>query len=229
MMTELLRSNISNQESPRNKKSGAVAKLLVVGVLAGLICILGFYLWSRYSRRYGEIDHIADSLKIDFLPPVSSRGSETTQLQARSQSTYGNARAGASLKLPGMWVSIPAPDIPKPDLAHRFCVLRSQDGIYAMFWPVFPDFLPSIDADAKVLSAEFESGGFTLKGQRSLDVRGRKAILLEFKASGGNVDMNLLVIRKGLVRYLLAISGSASQNVSWKEVEDSLPESVEIR
>jgi hypothetical protein len=97
-----------------------------------------------------------------------------------------------------------------------------------MFWPVFPDFLPSVDADAKVLSEEFVKGGFVLRGQRNLLVRGEKAVLLQFASAQTRVDMNLLVLRRGFVRYLLAITGSRS-DTSWKQVEDSLTESVEFR
>jgi hypothetical protein len=97
-----------------------------------------------------------------------------------------------------------------------------------MFWRVFPDFLPSVDADAKVLSVEFVKGGFVLKGQRNLVVRGQKAIMLQFASAETKVDMNLVVLRKGVVRYLLAITGSRS-DISWKQVEDSLTESVEFR
>src|ERR1700730_3427 len=48
-----------------------------------------------------------------------------------------------------------------PDVTHRFCVLRSQDGILVMFWPVFPDFRSSLVADAEAMSAQFTGGDCT--------------------------------------------------------------------
>jgi len=203
--------------------------------ILGLLFILGIFVlilgaigvWNQF-QRFSEVDHASDSLRVDFLPSALVDSNPSTQTQPRSETTYRNERVGVSLKLPGTWANINAANVPKPDAAHRFCVLRSQDGVYAMFWPVFPDFLPSVDADAKVLSEQFVKGGFVLRGQRSLLVKREKAVVLQFVSAETRVDMNLLVLRKGFARYLLAITGSSS-DASWKQVEDSLTESVEFR
>jgi hypothetical protein len=121
-----------------------------------------------------------------------------------------------------------ASSISEPDVAHRYCVLRSSDDVGVMFWPIFPDFRLSVGWDASALSARFTSGGFTLKNRRNLTVRGRSAVLLEFTAPDGKTDLNLLVLRKWPATFLIAISGSAN-GTSWKKVIDSLPKAVEIR
>jgi hypothetical protein len=219
----------SNDEAPQQLRKTNSRRLL------GLLLILGIFVlilgtlgaWSQF-RKFSEIDHSSDSLRVDLLPTAPMDSNTTTQTLPHSETTYRNGKVGILLRLPGTWASINAANVPKPDAAHRFCVLRSQDRIYAMFWPVFPDFLPSVDADAKVLSEEFVKGGFALRGQRNLLVRGEKAVLLQFASAQTRVDMNLLVLRRGFVRYLLAITGSRS-DTSWKQVEDSLTESVEFR
>jgi hypothetical protein len=203
--------------------------LIAVGVLVTLALLVAFGSWISYSRRFSEIDHAGDSLRTNGSPSDASLNESGDYSQRRVETTYQNARSGVSLKLPGVWRDVNASSILKPDVAHRFCVLRSQGGLFVMFWPIFPDFRPSLDADARAMSAQFTGGGFILKNQRTLFVRGRTAVALKFKAPDGKVDMNLLVIRRGPALCLAAISGSEQRDPSWKQVEDSLPESIEIQ
>jgi len=79
------------------------------------------------------------------------------------------------------------------------------------------------------MQQRFVSGGFKTKSRRELSVRGRAASVLEFKTPDGKVDMDVLLVRKWPVIYMVSITGSETGDASWKQVADSLSESVEIR
>lgn len=185
-MTEL---RLSNNPSPAPLQSAASRTinwlLLMVGATVILVPIFGFSVWRHYSRKFGAIDHSADSVQVS-TPRVIRQNSSGTLYEIRMDTTYRNSRSGVKLKLPGVWQSVNPAQITKPDLAHRFCILNSQSGMTAMFWPLFPDLLPSLDADANVLVTQFtRRAGFTLKRQTELEILGREAKQLEFGVPNG--------------------------------------------
>ena len=111
--------------------------------------------------------------------------------------------------------------------AHRFCILDSQDGLDLMFWPQ-PDLLPSLDADADFLRKNYAAGGYIVRGQRELEIRAKKAKELEFFVPSSGLNLNLVIIRKWPVLYVLAITGSPQSQTAWERVENALPEAVDI-
>jgi len=148
-MIELRIAKSPVPEPAQEGTSRIVVKLFVAaGVLIVLMVMLVVSSWNFYSRRYTEIDHSADSLKTAFLPaPARETTTGARLVQLQSVTTYENTKSGVKLKLPGIWTNVSIPNMQKPDPAHRYCVLRSLDGIYMAFWPLFPDYLPSIEAD----------------------------------------------------------------------------------
>jgi hypothetical protein len=228
-MTEL---RLSNYPIPEPKRSSAFkivfGLLALAGVLVVLAAVVGFRTWSRYSREFSEIDHSADSIATSASQPVRLESSPTPSYQIAFETVYKNAKSGVTLRLPGVWRKASAPQITKPDAAHRFCILDSGDGLDLMFWPQFPDLLPSLDADADVLRKRYAAGGFVVRGQRELEIRGNKAKELEFFVPSGGLNLSLVIIRKWPVTYLLAITGSPRSQTAWERLENALPEAVDI-
>jgi len=128
--------------------------------------------------------------------------------QITFETVYKNARSGVTLRLPGLWRNVSAPQINKTHADPQFYICRAQDGLDLMFWPQFPDLLPSLDADVDVLRKNYAAGNFILRGQRELEIRGKKAKELDFFVPAGGLKLNLVIIRKWPVMYVLAITGA---------------------
>ncbi len=228
-MSEL---RISNAPIPKPERSDAfkiVMRLLALAcVLIVLAAVVGLRMWTHYSRKFGEIDHSADSITTSASQPVPLESSPDPSYRIAFETVYKNANSGVTLRLPGIWRKANAPQITKPDAAHRFCILDSQEGLDLMFWPQFPDLLPSLDADADVLRKNYAAGGFVVRGQRELEIRGKKAKELKFFVPSGGLNLNLVIIRKWPVLYVLAITGSLQSQAAWERVESALPEAVDI-
>ncbi len=228
-MTELRFSSAPIPEPERSDAFKIVMRLLALaGVLIVLAAVVGLRAWSRYSRKFSEIDHSADSITTSASQPVRLESTPNPSYRIAFETVYKNATRGVTLRLPGMWRKANAPQITKPDAAHRFCILDSQEGLDLMFWPQFPDLLPSLDADADVLRKNYAAGGFIVRGQRELEIRGKKAKELEFFVPSGGLNLNLVIIRKWPVLYVLAITGSPQSQAAWERVENALPEAVDI-
>ena len=227
-MTDL---RLSNDPIPEPKRSDAfkfVMRLLAMaGVLTVLGAVVGFRAWSRYSRKISEVDHSADSITTSASQPLRLESSPRPSYQTAFETVYKNAKTGVTLRLPGVWRKVSAPQITKPDVAHRFCILDSQDGLDLMFWPQ-PDLLPSLDADADFLRKNYGAGGYIVRGQRDLEIRAKKAKELEFFVPSSGLNLNLVIIRKWPVLYVLAITGSPQSQTAWERVENALPEAVDI-
>jgi hypothetical protein len=133
-----------------------------------------------------------------------------------------------TLKVPGVWGDLKDPGDPKQDPSRSFCIFVSRD-LSVRFWPIFPDFSPSLDASAGVLAAQFgRRSGFRLTTQRELIIRGNRAKEMEFRKPGSNFRMNLVLIRRWPVAYALLITGYPGSEEAWKQFEDALPEAVDI-
>lgn len=99
-----------------------------------------------------------------------------------------------------------------------------------MFWPQFPELLPSLDADVQVMRKQFSrSGSLILKSEKVVMVRGRMAKELEFVLPASGFRMDLLMVRDWPALYVLAVIGSQKSEQAWQLLEDTLPEAIEIR
>lgn len=228
-MTELRLSNSSIPVSERSDAFKIAMRLLVLaGILAVFAAVVGLRAWSRYSQKFTEVDHSADSITTRSSEPVRLESSPSSTYPIAFETVYKNAKSGVTLTLPGLWRRTSASQITKPDAAHRFCILDSQDGLDLMFWPQFPDLLPSLDADASVLRKNSAARGFIERGERELEIRGNKAKELKFFVPSSRFNLNLVIIRKWPVLYVLAITGSAQSQAAWQGVEKALPVAVDI-
>ena len=228
-MTELDLSKDPLPQSEGDRTLKIVLGLLVLGsALVALAAVLGFSTWKDYSSRFSEVDHSADSIATSTSQAVPLKGAPTSSYRIDSETVYKNTKSGVTLRLPGIWKMISAPQITRPDAAHRFCVLHSQDDSTLMFWPLFPVLLPSLDAYAEVVRGH-AAGGLVERGQRDLVIRGKKAKELEFFMPSSGLNVNLVVIRRGLVVYVLAVTGSREVQSPWKRFEDALPEAIDIQ
>jgi hypothetical protein len=228
-MTELRLSNAPIPEPDRTDAFKIIMRLLALAcVLIVLAAVIGLRAWGRYSRKFSEVDHLADSITTSASQPVRVESSPDPSYRVAFETVYKNANSGVTLRLPGVWRKADAPQITKPDAVHRFCILASQEGLDLMFWPQFPDLLPSLGADADVLRKNYAAGGFILRGQRELEIRGKRAKELEFFVPSGGLNLNLVIIRKWPVLYVLAITGSPQSQAAWERVENARPEAVDI-
>ncbi len=216
--------------SPRDEER--FQKILWLVVSGSIVMILaagaGITTWYQHARRLSEVDHSADAINSASL----KKGYQEVggAIKFSLQTTYENSRSGVKLKLPGVWYPVSAPGMTKPDVGHRFCVLSSADGLSAMFWPQSPNLLLSLDAGAALISKDFAtSGTFVLKGERKLMMGGREAREVQLTSPKTGLDLNLVLLQKWPVVYVLAITGSSQSRDAWKQVENGLPGAVEIR
>lgn len=224
-----------------SKKPATIAGILRNIFAIAIIATALFILWHVYRLKFGEIDHAADSVatterhsaEVQSSPGGDLRtgGTANTDNEIILETVYRNAARGVTLRLPGVWRNAEVAGIKTPGVAHRFCVLSLRDGeMTAMFWPIFPDLLRSLKADAEELKISFtRDQGCTLKKERELKVRGKPARELQFAMPLGGVNVSLLVIRNWPVTYLLAITGQEKSREDWERIENTLEESIEIQ
>jgi hypothetical protein len=143
----LYQRRFPKQKSGKNRTS--CFRLLIVAGLTFVILVgPGIYAWRSYSAKLTQIDHTVDSFAVNTLPSVVTPDEKGATIKFRWESIYKNPKSGVTLKLPGNWKVLSGRGIQEPDEAHRFCVLGTQTGLSAMFFPRFPDYLPSLNADA---------------------------------------------------------------------------------
>jgi hypothetical protein len=200
------------------------ASLLLVSILFALL----MYGWIHFSRKFGNIDHNADKVTTDSGSLQNSVPKAQNMIEIEFVTTYSNSPAGVSLRLPGMWHSINAPGPIEQDPAHRYCLLESNDGFLAIFWPIFPDPRLSLESDSRRMITRFSSSSdFTFKQMRDLTINGRPGKELIFGVKGEN-DYRMTMIRNWPALYLLAVVGSTSSKDTWKRIDDALPTSLDI-
>lgn len=229
-MTELPLSYSPRPESPQGGALRTRNMLIILSAAAlGLAVVVIYGAWNHYSEKFGTVNHSADSIQIHSSPSPAGKNLPENSVRVVLDTVYQNSQSGVTLKLPGLWHQIKDAPIPKPDPDHRFCVLSSQD-LTVMFWPQFPELLPSLDADVQVMRKQFSrSGSLILKSEKVVMVRGRMAKELEFVLPASGFRMDLLMVRDWPALYVLAVIGSQKSEQAWQLLEDTLPEAIEIR
>jgi len=202
--------------------------LVATGVAVVLFAAMGVHFWQKYSAKYTEIDHASESFSVNILSSVATPNENGGTINFRSESIYKNSKSGVTLKLPGNWGLLSGKGVDKPDPAHRFCVLGTRSGLSAMFWPNYPEYLPSLSADATFIRRNSEANGIKLNKETEVLVGGREAVFLEFLLPDKKTSLKMLLVRKWPALYILAMSGPEDGG-AWEEVLAGLPQSIEIK
>jgi hypothetical protein len=195
-------------EGPRKTR---LKLFLFVGLFL-LAIAFGVYVASRwFSNQFLKIDQSRATLGADDSGLV-----------------YQNPTYGVTLRLPGIWL----PDTGK---SSHFCDLLGPQGVgpegfVAGFWPVFSAPTQSLDDFVAALRDNLlAKGTYTLEGEEKLLVNGMPARELRLSAWGGEGTVLVIVVKRRLSAYVLAIFGPVVSRTAWQGIIDGLPSSIEVK
>ena len=148
--------------------------------------------------------------------------SQSSFSATETQTVYTNPKYGVTLKLPGKWRRVRPP-------FKSFCTLASSSGMSAMFWPIFPAPGANVDQDAQIIAQGYtRQGRWTMESDSVVEVNGRRGRKMRFQTNFAGQELEMVVVKKWPVLYALAITAPRDSD-DWSEIEDALPQSMEVK